>query len=680
RPAVVLGLALVLQPRAHLRQRLARLPGARLPAPANDLDRDQGPAAPGLPAGVAGLGARGGDGLRRRVQGRPQRAPVERDRRRVRRADRRRPDRARPVAVRALSGRGRPEALRAGRPRRRDPRADPGERPLRVGEPERGHVRARLVPRLHPGARLLRLEREVGQPSGRALHVDRLRPAVHGRPRSGRLEVRPRSTGGDARVRVGGLSVHPVRVELEHERRDHARVPDLRLLARHLPVGARHPGRAGVLDEVRRAPGRSAVGDLSRGPAQPPDGTRVRGRVRARHRGELLDPPAGAEPPPRRPGVLGSHDRVAGRPGVAVLDLGLAPVPRRGHPRPRLAAEGLPGPARRRRAPRAVPSPPEVAAAAGRADRGAADRLRGRPDALVLPLPPVVLRLRRVRGAGRRASGRHRSRDAARRTRTRPQGQDRSSPRDCPLTPEAADSRRATLIATLALGILIAGWVGMHHGFYRHSQIADTPIYQRYGDAIARGQVPYRDFALEYPPAALPAFALPSLLRSPRGDLARYEDWFEAEMLFCGGLALVFALSVLLDLRAGPGRIAAALGFVAVAPLLLGSVVLSRFDLWLAALVTGALAALVAGRNRLGSGVLGVAFAAKLFPAGLLPLAVGWVWRQRGRREAVICLAVFVAVVLACFVPFVAVAPHGVWDALTRQTNRPLQIESLGAG
>ena len=248
------------------------------------------------------------------------------------------------------------------------------------------------------------------------------------------------------------------------------------------------------------------------------------------------------------------------------------------------------------------------------------------------------------------------------------------------MTPEAADSRRATLIATLALGILIAGWVGMHHGFYRHSQIADTPIYQRYGDAIARGQVPYRDFALEYPPAALPAFALPSLLRSPRGDLARYEDWFEAEMLFCGGLALVFALSVLLDLRAGPGRIAAALGFVAVAPLLLGSVVLSRFDLWLAALVSGALAALVAGRNRLGSGVLGVAFAAKLFPAGLLPLAVGWVWRQRGRREAVICLAVFVAVVLACFVPFVAVAPHGVWDALTRQTNRPLQIESLGAG
>ena len=35
-----------------------------------------------------------------------------------------------------------------------------------------------------------------------------------------------------ARVRVGGVSVHAVRLELEHERRDHAVLPRLRLLAR----------------------------------------------------------------------------------------------------------------------------------------------------------------------------------------------------------------------------------------------------------------------------------------------------------------------------------------------------------------------------------------------------------------------------------------------------------------
>jgi hypothetical protein len=235
---------------------------------------------------------------------------------------------------------------------------------------------------------------------------------------------------------------------------------------------------------------------------------------------------------------------------------------------------------------------------------------------------------------------------------------------------------RAVAAAALAIGVFAGGWVVLHTGFYRHSQIIDTPIYQRYGDAIANGQVPYRDFQLEYPPAALPAFVIPSLLRSSDGDLAGYRDGFEAEMLVCGALALAFMLSILLSLDAGAMRIAAALGFAALAPLLLGSVVLSRFDLWPAALTT----AFVAGRQRVGAGVLGVAVAAKLFPAVLVPVAAVWVWRRSGRREALVCLGVLAAVLAACFVPFLALSPHGVWHSVTTQTSRPLQIETLGAG
>jgi hypothetical protein len=242
-----------------------------------------------------------------------------------------------------------------------------------------------------------------------------------------------------------------------------------------------------------------------------------------------------------------------------------------------------------------------------------------------------------------------------------------------------ADARRAALAAALAIAVLVVAWAALHRGFYQHSQIIDTPIYQRYGDAIANGRVPYRDFALEYPPAALPVFAVPSLLRSQQGDLENYRNWFEAEMLVCGALLLAFMLSILLRLEAGPVRMGAALAFSALAPLLLGSVVLSRFDLWPAALTAGALAAVLAGRERLGAGVLGLAFAVKLYPAVLLPLVLAWVWRRASRREAAACLAVFAAVVLACFLPFLVLAPDGLWDALTRQTNRPLQIESLGA-
>ncbi|HKP17545.1 MAG TPA: glycosyltransferase 87 family protein [Gaiellaceae bacterium] len=232
----------------------------------------------------------------------------------------------------------------------------------------------------------------------------------------------------------------------------------------------------------------------------------------------------------------------------------------------------------------------------------------------------------------------------------------------------------------LALAVLVGGWVGLHRGFYRHSQIVDTPIYQRYGDAIASGHLPYRDFGLEYPPGALPVFAIPSLVRSQDGDLAGYRRGFEAEMLACGALALLFMLSILLRLEARPGRLAGALGLAAVAPLLLGSVVLSRFDLWPAALTAGALAALVAGRHRIGLGALGLAFATKLYPAALLPLGIAWVWRRAGRREAALAVVVFAAAALLVFLPFVALAPDGVWEALRRQTDRPLQIETLGAG
>ncbi|MGE5274280.1 MAG: glycosyltransferase 87 family protein [Verrucomicrobiota bacterium] len=240
--------------------------------------------------------------------------------------------------------------------------------------------------------------------------------------------------------------------------------------------------------------------------------------------------------------------------------------------------------------------------------------------------------------------------------------------------------RLAAVAAVAAVGVFVAAWVGLHLGFYRHSQIVDTPIYQRYGDAMRHGQVPYRDFQLEYPPAALPVFLVPSLLRSQDGDLAGYRQGFEAEMLVCGALVLLFMLSVLLRLDAGAVRIGAALGFAAVAPLLLGSVELSRFDLWPAALTTGALAAFVAGRQRVGAGVLGLAVTAKLFPAVLVPVAAVWIWRRSGRRELVVCAAVFATVVAVCFGPFLALSPHGVWHAVTTQTSRPLQIETLGAG
>jgi hypothetical protein len=195
---------------------------------------------------------------------------------------------------------------------------------------------------------------------------------------------------------------------------------------------------------------------------------------------------------------------------------------------------------------------------------------------------------------------------------------------------------------------------------------------------MADGEIPYQDFGPEYPPLALPVFLLPSLIAA-EGAEEDYREAFEWVMAACG-VGLLIALAVALQgLRAGLRRTAVALAFAAVVPLALGSVVLTRFDLWPAALTVAALAALVHGRDRLGAGALALAVAAKIYPGVLVPLAAAWVWRRRGRREALVCAAVFAGVLLACFGPFVAIAPTGVVASLRGQLSRPLQIESLGS-
>ena len=163
-------------------------------------------------------------------------------------------------------------------------------------------------------------------------------------------------------------------------------------------------------------------------------------------------------------------------------------------------------------------------------------------------------------------------------------------------------------------------------------------LYQAYGDRMAARQVPYRDFAVEYPPGALPAFSSRRSCRR-RTDVRGFE-WLMA----LRGVAT--CSSVLAQVRAR--------GRVRSSPFprsSLGSLVLSRFDLWPAALAAAALAALLRARDRLGCGPPRAAVAAKLWPLVLVPAAVAWSGAAaagaalvvpRGRR----------GVLVACFLPF----------------------------
>jgi hypothetical protein len=225
--------------------------------------------------------------------------------------------------------------------------------------------------------------------------------------------------------------------------------------------------------------------------------------------------------------------------------------------------------------------------------------------------------------------------------------------------PRPQPSDAGLLAAGAATGLFLVCWGLVHRFFWAHGQLVDWPTYKNYGDAIVHhGLVPYRDFAVEYPPGALPVFALPSFVGS-------YPSSFAWLMAACG-VALVVVVGAI-------QREAAF--YVALAPVLAGSLILSRFDLWPALLTAAALAALLREHHRLGWALLGAAVAAKLWPFVVVPLALVWSAR-RGRARASFA---GLAVVAAAFLPFAAVAPHGLWSSLSGQASRPLQIESLGA-
>ena len=226
------------------------------------------------------------------------------------------------------------------------------------------------------------------------------------------------------------------------------------------------------------------------------------------------------------------------------------------------------------------------------------------------------------------------------------------------------------------LGFSIAWWL---LSFDRHFQRPDVGFYQGVGEAVARGLVPYRDFDPVYPPASLPVFALPSLLGAEPGRWETYALRFEHLMLLVGWLAVLAVVFALVALGSSRRRMAIALAFMAISPVLVGATIVARYDLWPAALATASLGAVIAGRERLGSAGMGLSIMAKVYPIVVVPLVLAYVWRRAGTRAAMAAgLSTVVGAALGAM-PYLVMAPGGMLASLTDFMSRPLQVESAGA-
>jgi uncharacterized membrane protein len=219
--------------------------------------------------------------------------------------------------------------------------------------------------------------------------------------------------------------------------------------------------------------------------------------------------------------------------------------------------------------------------------------------------------------------------------------------------------------------LVVVFFVATFVGPTADTSITDFGLYQVDARAVLDGLLPYRDFALEYPPGMLVPTLVPAVLGTGDG----YEIGFAVCMCLC--------LLVVQDraARLAPGHARAAAWAIVALPVLHGAIVRHRFDLFAVALAVAGFERVWTTRRAHAGGfaLLGLGVATKLFPGVLAAAAVAWLAGTGARREAVKGAAITAVVALAVCAPFAALAPDGFIDQFRFHAERPLQVESLPA-
>jgi len=198
----------------------------------------------------------------------------------------------------------------------------------------------------------------------------------------------------------------------------------------------------------------------------------------------------------------------------------------------------------------------------------------------------------------------------------------------------------------------------------------DVAGYYQYAVKMDQGQVPYRDFSVEYPPGALATFYLPYLVSD---NLQGYGTAFTFEMLLFDLIGLLLLLGI--GRKAGISSWSCLIGYT-LGMAAIGSIMVQRFDMVPAVITLGAVYAFSRGSYKTAWAILAIGTMTKLFPGLLAPLFLIYQWRCGGLRSVIPSVAAFAAVTLLIAVPLMVLDRHGFISSFTIQSQRSLQLES----
>jgi len=104
-----------------------------------------------------------------------------------------------------------------------------------------------------------------------------------------------------------------------------------------------------------------------------------------------------------------------------------------------------------------------------------------------------------------------------------------------------ATARDLALLTLAALAVL-AATAAFEWSRADDASSWDVPLYQSFGDRMTDGEVPYRDFRVEYPPGALPAFLIPSVVSRANGMPVYEPELNDAARGYARGFAALMVL------------------------------------------------------------------------------------------------------------------------------------------
>ncbi len=191
-----------------------------------------------------------------------------------------------------------------------------------------------------------------------------------------------------------------------------------------------------------------------------------------------------------------------------------------------------------------------------------------------------------------------------------------------------------------------------------------------YASSIGHHLLPYKDFAVEYPPLGIAFITWPGLVTT-NPDL--YYGIFVAETLFCDlvGIFIIAGLTKQLKLKLWQ-----TLTIYTVSVLALGRIISIRFDILPAVLTIFALYIFIKGKYKTAWAITAVGTLTKIFPIVIIPIFILYHLTHNTKREIIKGSISFILVSALIAMPLILLSPSGFLHSFTAQTGRELQLES----